>query len=272
MGIKETQAFNRVAMHSQHLQKKAFKQQQQKFNHPNTLVALLPIALIILLVSVMVSLKPETTGNIVFNDQKEFPKYIHPTQEFVVPKGQEWVIDMDTLFFHPDKLTYTITTTDKISFQIHNNLLTITPENNFVGERFISILASAGKTSTRVALKFKVDDDGIIPAISTDELPVTTSLASQKTQNLFESPLNGITGSTIADITGAIVTMSSCMQITTPDIYTLTQDIHANTNCIEILTGGVTLDCLNHKIQGSGTNVGILLNLLPRIQYQTQVL
>ncbi len=95
-----------------------------------------------------------------------------------ISKDGQLTVDLDDYFSDPDydTLTYLATAADKISIEVINNILTITPDFAFVGERTISILASDEFDAIKVSIKIVIgteEERALSPIDVTEEINIT---------------------------------------------------------------------------------------------------
>jgi len=90
--------------------------------------------------------------------ENNLPRYTALRKEFVVQKNRNFSINLSNYVQDIDKddLTFILTDRDHMEGVVANNILTFTPETDFIGEINTTLIVSDGKEIERINLTFKV--------------------------------------------------------------------------------------------------------------------
>ena len=259
-----------IERYSEHLQRNAQKRQASNVSshEPKMLQYLSPfIFLSVILLLALIMLKPGFTG-LVTGDTSTFPKFSHE-QVIPIPANQEFVIDLDTWFISDDTLVYTITNTKHIKFSVLNNMLTVQPDNDFIGSEVSNVYANHKGKTTRVAINFIVSDNYYflnkeMQSTLEEDKTIKNKDLNKKEEKDEKNKQNSITGAFIA-ITGAPIYTSCGIPITATGTHYLSTDITSSgAVCIDIQVSDVTIDCqgsiIVSSIVGSTSAIQITAN------------
>ena len=219
-------------------------QQQSKKYHPQESISslLIPVAFLLIIAAVaMILVEPELTGYTVKSVSDESaPRWIHDSRHFTIPANEEWVYDLDTLFYSSRELSYTATATDGIVARTNHNLLTLIPQKGFSGNALLTLFASDGENVARIHVK-----------VNTEDNKGTTEPRA----------FNAMTGAVTA-ITGAAV-RGACLVINVPGLTIL--DPANPPNCLDVQVANVFIECGGTTISGDGNpprnGIGINFNV-----------
>ncbi|MBD3361807.1 hypothetical protein GF358_03375, partial [Candidatus Woesearchaeota archaeon] len=136
---------------------------------------ILIIALVFALISVIKD--PNLTGFTASENRSNSIPVWKGNTTWQIDKNNELIVDLDDYFKDPDydTLTYLATSADKVSVSVENNILTITPDNGFAGERVISILASDEYDAITVNVKLVIGTEEQRALRPVNESNITTS-------------------------------------------------------------------------------------------------
>ncbi len=120
---------------------------------------------------------------------------------FEVNSGSRLVLRLNELFVDPEgeELTFIATQSENLAIELLDNVLTITPDSGFVGERVVSIMASDGVSVMTVRIRISVIGavmpevpvpEPVLPEEPVPELPEQGLPEQMINETLPEAPLN----------------------------------------------------------------------------------
>jgi hypothetical protein len=103
------------------------------------------------------------------------PQWLGESTKFSTPANQHLVLDLNLLFKDPEgqQLTFIATQSENLVVDVNDNILTITPEPGFTGERMVAVVASDGTQIASKRLKIEVGGTETQPEQPSEEqIPV----------------------------------------------------------------------------------------------------
>jgi len=166
-------------------------------NHSREKAIVRSILLIIIVLASIAMIKEVTLTGFVASENKtnELPFWQGNTT-WQINKNQNKTFNLNNYFKDPDNdiLTYLATESDKVSISVVNNMLTISPDLNFTGERTISILASDEFDAVRVNIKLLIgtDEERALHPVNITEIPVNCSTCINTTDEINQTAMPDI--------------------------------------------------------------------------------
>ncbi len=116
------------------------------------------------------------------------PVWTPETTKYVIAKNQQFTLALPAVFSDPEgePLTFIATQTENLDVQVSNDILTITPEPGFAGERVVTVIASDGTQVTSKRLNIEVGDGQTTPeqVAPQPEAPVSSGEAAPAERTL----------------------------------------------------------------------------------------